>query len=140
VLRKKLRSSYLTDTLKEWRTALFWLSLFVLVSAVAYGPKAPAMILARLFIYMLIVYLLMFMPFVTGLAGFNRAVGFSWLIAASVTLLFAGAYHLIYRESIWLNWYRGAFDRAYIEGLLRGVTIVPGISFLAGLALRTWLK
>ncbi len=108
--------------------------------AVAFGPKAPAMILARLFIYLLIVYLLMLMPFVTGLAGFKREVGFAWLIAVSVTLLFAGVYQLIYRESIWLNWYRGAFDRAYVEGLIRAVTIVPGISFLAGLALRSWLK
>ncbi len=98
------------------------------------------MILARLFIYLLIVYLLMLMPFVTGLAGFKREVGFAWLIAVSVTLLFAGVYQLIYRESIWLNWYRGAFDRAYVEGLIRAVTIVPGISFLAGLALRSWLK
>jgi hypothetical protein len=139
-LKRKKRglSDRLIDTIKDWRLPLIWLLLFVVAAVVRYGYKAPVAILFNLFRYVFIVYLLMLLPFLTGLAGFTRSVRKAWLIVLGSTILLAGIYQLIYHESIWRIWYEGEFDTEYLTGLVKAATIVPGASFLVGFVARYW--
>ncbi len=137
-IRKPLER--LKDRIRENRVPLFWLSLLIAALAIFYGAKAPAVILAVLFRYSLIIFLFMLMPFVTGLAGWTRAVRSAWLKALLLPVLLAVVYQLLYHESIWRLWYQGAFDRYYLSGLVKASLIVPGVSFLVGLGLRFWLE
>jgi len=70
---KRGRLERLKDRIRENRVPLFWLSLLIAALVTFYGAKAPAVILAVLFRYTLILFLFMLMPFVTGLAGWTRA-------------------------------------------------------------------
>jgi len=129
----------LKDRIRENGVSLFWLSLLLAALVIFYGARAPAVIIAVLFRYSLIIFLLMLMPFVTGLAGWSRAVRSAWLKALLLPVLLAVVYQLLYHESIWRLWYQGAFDQDYLSGLVKAL-IVPGISFLLGLGLRFWLE
>ena len=138
--RKRRPLERLKDRIRENRVRLFWLSLLITALVIFYGVKAPAVILAVLFRYSLIIFLLMLMPFVTGLAGWTRALRSAWLKALLLPVLLAGVYQLLYHESIWRLWYQGAFDQDYLSGLVQASLIVPCVSFLLGLGLRFWLK
>ena len=138
--RKRRPLERLKDRIRENRVPLFWLSLLIAALVIFYGVKAPAVILAVLFRYSLIIFLLMLMPFVTGLAGWTRAIRFAWLKALLLPVLLAVVYQLLYNENIWRLWYQGAFDQYYLSGLVKASLIVPGVSFLVGLGLRFWLE
>ncbi len=133
-------SDRLAGILEEWREGFFWLFLAIVIALAGYGHDAPMRLLYKLFKLSAFVFFLMFMPCVTGLAGFTKAVGRGWLVALAIPLLLAGIYYLFYHESIWRIWYQGEFTREYATGLAKAATIVPGISFLAGFAFRCWLK
>src|SRR5574340_854587 len=104
--RKRGPGERLKDRLRENRVPLFWLFLFVAALVIFYGAKAPAIILAVLFRYFLMLFLLMLMPFVTGLAGWSRPVRSAWVWALILPVLPALVYQLLYRESIWRLWYQ----------------------------------
>jgi len=138
--RKCGRGERLKDWLRENRVPLFWFFLFIAALVIFYGARAPAVILAVLFRYFLILFLLLFMPFVTGLAGWSRPVRSAWVKALILPVLLALVYQLLYHESIWRLWYQGAFDRDYLSGLAEASLIFPGVSFLIGLGVRFWLE
>jgi hypothetical protein len=141
-LKRKDRtlSEKLADTIKDWRAPLTWLVLFIVIVVIVDHRHAPMIILFKLFRYLLLVFLLMFLPFVSGLAGFTRPIRTAWLVNVVVLLMLAGIYYAIYRQSIWRIWYQGPFDRRYLMGLLEAATIVPGISFIVGFVVRYWVK
>lgn len=130
----------LSAIVEEWWQVFFWLFVFIVVAAVGYGHDAPLLILYRLFRFTAFIFLLMFMPCVTGLVGFTKAVRRGWQVALAIPLALAGIYYLIYHESIWKLWYQGEFTREYVMGLAEAAVIVPGLSFLAGLVFRHVLK
>lgn len=140
-LRHKERSfsERLKSAIHDWREPLIWLIIVVVVIVIADHRHAPMIILFRIFRYLLLVFILMFMPFFTGLAGFTRTVRTAWLVTVALALLVASIYYAIYGESIWRIWYQGPFDRQYLTGLLEGATIVTGISFVVGFVGRCWV-
>jgi hypothetical protein len=138
--RKRGRIERLEDRIRENRVPLFWLSLLIAALVTFYGTKAPAVILAVLSRYSLVIFPLMLMPFVTGLAGWTSATRSAWLKALLLPVLLGVVYQLLYHESIWRLWYQGAFDQDYLSGLVKASLIVPCVSFLLGLGLRFWLE
>lgn len=141
-LRKKERSfsEILKNSIKDWREPLIWLALVIVIIVFVDHWHAPMIILFKIFRYLLLGFILMFMPFATGLAGFTRQVRTAWVVTVALALVVAGIYYAIYGESIWRIWYQGPLDSQYMMGLLEAATIVTGISFIVGFVGRCWVR
>lgn len=137
-MRKRIKNHGWAGAVRDNGYILFLLLLFVIFSMVKYGRVAPAFLLAVFFKYIVFLVTLMFMPFITGLAGFTKSVRKGWLAALVMPLLLAVLFQVLYHENILRLWYQGEFDRKYLSGLLEAATVVPGLCFVAGFIARVF--
>jgi uncharacterized membrane protein len=120
---------------KDNRELLFWLFLFIAAMVWRFGCHAPQALLAVLFKYVLFVIALMFIPFMTGIAGFAKTKS-AWKVTLVSLALMAVVYEISFHENILRVWYQGEFDQQYISGLLQAIIVVPGVFFFVGFFLR----
>ena len=137
-MMRRIKKRDWAGAIKDNGYILFLLLVFVILAIVKYGRAAPALLLAVFFKFTLFLVTLMFMPFITGLAGFTKSVRKAWLVALVLPLVLAVLFQILYHENILRLWYQGAFDRKYLSGLLEAAVVVPGICFLAGFIVRVF--